>query len=118
MDLTCVKWRGEISCAKFSRGVRAGDLGSKLGSSYLTCSSSTCSFEGDLREASKISSGWVQKSKGGLWAIIEGICDSFGKISKIEEVVREEWKWENSTKKHCSQKTTFRETWRWWETWS
>ena len=60
-------------CARSSSGARVRDLGSKLGSLSLTCSSSTCSLEGDLGEASKIFDGWTKNSIGGLGAIIEGI---------------------------------------------
>ena len=84
MDLTWVEWRGGMSCGGSSSGARAGDLGSKWGSSSSTCSSSTC-----LGEASKISR---ERSKGGSKVFVEGTRDSFGKISKIEEVVREERK--------------------------
>ena len=55
-------------------------------------SSSTCSFKGDLREASKIFGGWSEKSRGGSRATKEGICDLSGKSSKTEEVGREEQK--------------------------
>ena len=54
------------------------------GSSALTYSSSTC-----LGEASKI---FGEKSKGGSKVFEEGTRDSSGKISKTEEVVREERK--------------------------
>ena len=54
--------------------VGAGDLSSEFGST-----SSTCLLEGDLGEASKIFSGWIEKSIEGSKAIIEGICGSFGK---------------------------------------
>ena len=73
-----------MSCGGSSGGVGAGDLGSKWGSSSSTCSSSTC-----LGEASKISG---ERSKGGSKVFVEGIKDSSGKISKTEEIVREERK--------------------------
>ena len=92
MDLTQVEWRGGMSCGGSSGGAGAGDPGSKLDSSYSTCSSSTCSFEGDLGEVSKISGGWIEKSKRGLRVFIEGRYDSSRKISKTDEVVREERK--------------------------
>ena len=60
--------------ARSLSGVGAGDLNSWLGSS-----SSTCSLEGDLGEASKIFGGWIEKSIEGSKATIEGICGSFGK---------------------------------------
>ena len=83
-----------MSCARSSGGVGAGDpsSGLGLGSSSSTCSSSTCSLEGDLGETSKISSGWTKKSIGGSEAIIEEIYDSSRKISKTKEVDREAWK--------------------------
>ena len=61
-----------MSCARSSSGAGARDPGSKLGSTSLTCSSSTCS---------KISGGWIEKSIGGSRVIIEGICDLFGRSS-------------------------------------
>ena len=79
------------------------DPGSRWGNSSSTYSSSTC-----LREAWKIFGGWIKKSKGGLRVFVKGTWDSFGKISKAEEVVREERKWESSTNKRCSQKTIVR----------
>ena len=112
MDLTRIEWRGGMSCRRSSGRAGVGDPGSKRGSSSLTCSSSTCSFEGDLGEVSKISGGWIEKSKRGLRVFIEGRYDSSRKISKTDEVVREERKWECSTKEWCFQKTTLRETWR------
>ena len=78
-----------MSYARSSGRVRVGDPGSGLGGSSLTCSSSTCSLKGDLRESSKISSGWTKKSIGGSGVTIEGICGSLGKRSKTEEVDRE-----------------------------
>ena len=71
-----------MSCGGSSGGAGAGDPGSKWGSSSLTCSSSTC-----LGEVSKISG---ERSKGGSTVFIEGTIDSSGKISKTNEVVREE----------------------------
>ena len=82
MDLTLVEWQGGMSCEGSSGGAGAGELGSRWGSSSSTCSSSTC-----LGEASKISR---ERSKGG--SKVEGTRDSSGKISKTEEVVREEQK--------------------------
>ena len=76
-----------MSCGGSSGGAGVGDPGSKWGSSSSTCSSST-----GLGGASKISGDWIEKSKGGLTIFIEGRCDLFGKISKTEEVVREERK--------------------------
>ena len=84
MDLTRVKWRGGMSCGESSGGVGAGDPGSRWGSSSSTCSSSTY-----LGEASKISR---EKSKGESKVFVEGTRDSFEKISKTEEVVKEERK--------------------------
>ena len=84
MDLTRVEWRDGMSYGGSSGGAGAGDLGSKWGSSLSTYSSLTC-----LGEASKISG---ERSKGGLTVFVEGTTDSFGKISKTEEVVREERK--------------------------
>ena len=69
-------------CARSSSGARVGDPGSKLDSLSSTCSSSTCSLEGSLREASKISDGWTKNSIGGLWAIIKGIFGSSRKRFK------------------------------------
>ena len=84
MDLTRVEWRGGMSCRGSSGGAGVGDLGSRWGSSSLTCSSLTC-----LGEASKISG---ERFKGGSKVFVEGIRDSSDKISKTEEVVREERK--------------------------
>ena len=78
-----------MSCARSLGGAGVGDPSSRLGSSSSTYSSSTCSLEGDLGETSKISGGWTEKSIEGSRAIIEGICDSSEKRSKIEEVDRE-----------------------------
>ena len=78
------------------RRSRTGDLSSGLGSSSLTCSSFTCSLKGELGKGSRISGGWIEKSTGesrattgGSGAATEGICASFGKISKTEEENRE-----------------------------
>ena len=84
MDLTRVEWRGGMSCGRSSGEAGAGDPGSRWGSLSSTCSSLTC-----LGEASKISG---EKSKGGSKVFVEEIGDSFGKISKTDEVVREEQK--------------------------
>ena len=78
-----------MSCVRSSGGARVGDPSSGLDGSSSTYSSSTCSLEGDLGETSKISSGWIEMSKGELGVTIEGICDSSGKRSKTEEVDRE-----------------------------
>ena len=85
MDLTRVKWQGGMSCGGSSGGAGAGDPGSRWGSSSSTCSSST-----NLGEASKISEGWIEKSKGELRVFVEETRDSSRKISKTEEVIREE----------------------------
>ena len=82
MDLTRVEWRGGMSCGGSSGKAGAGDPGFKWDSSSSTCSSSTC-----LGEVLKISG---ERFKGGLKVFVEGTRDSFGKISKTEEVVREE----------------------------
>ena len=84
MDLTWVEWRGGMSCGGSSGEAGAGDPGSKWGSSLSTCSSSTC-----LGEVLKISG---ERFKGGSKVFVEGTRDSSGKISKTEEVVREERK--------------------------
>ena len=84
MDLTRVEWQGGMSCGGFSGGAGAGDPSSKWGSSSSTCSSSTC-----LGEASKI---FGERSKGRSKVFVEGTRDSSGKVSKTEEVVREERK--------------------------
>ena len=76
-----------MSYRRSSGRARVRDLGSKWGSL-----SSTYSFEGDPGEVSKISSGWIKKSKRGLKVFIEGRCDSSENISKTYEVVKEEWK--------------------------
>ena len=82
MDFTRVEWRGGMSCGGSSGGAGVGDPDSRWGSSSSTYSSSTC-----LGEVSKISG---EKSKGRSKVFIEGTRDSSGKISKTEEVVREE----------------------------
>ena len=75
-------------------GVGAGDpsLRLGLGSSFLTCSSSTYSLKGELGNGSMISGGWTKKSTGesgattvGSGASTRGICTSSGKRSKTEE---------------------------------
>ena len=76
-----------MSCGGSSSGAGVGDPGSRWGSSSSTCSSSTCSSSTYLGETSKISG---EKSKRGSKVFVEGIKDSSGKISKTEEVVREE----------------------------
>ena len=63
-----------MSCARSLGGARAGDSSSGLGGSF-----STCSLKGDLGKASKISSGWIEKSIRGSGVTIEGICGSSGK---------------------------------------
>ena len=78
-----------MSCARSSSGAGVGDPSSGLGDSSSTCSSSTYSLEGDPREASNISSGWIEKSIGGSKVTIEGRCGSSGKRSKTKEVDRE-----------------------------
>ena len=50
MDLTQVEREGGMSCVRFSGGVGAGDPSSGLGGLSSTCSSFTCSLEGDLGE--------------------------------------------------------------------
>ena len=76
---------------------------SGLGISSSTCSSFTCSLNGELGKGSRISGGWTEESTGesgattigsgattgGSGAITEGICASFGKRSKTEEEDRE-----------------------------
>jgi len=84
MDLTRVEWRGGMSCGGSSGRAGAGDPGSRWGSSSSICSSATY-----LGEASKISG---EKSKGGSKVFVEGTRDSSGKISKTEELVKEERK--------------------------
>ena len=84
MDLIRVEWRGGMSCGGSSGGAGAGDPDSKWGSSSSTCSSLTC-----LGEASKVSG---ERSKGGSKVFVEGTRDSSRKISKTNEVVREEQK--------------------------
>ena len=87
-----------MSCARSSSGAGAGDpsSGLGLGSSFSTCSSSTCSLKGELGKGSMISGGWTEKSAGesgvttgGSGAATEGICASSGKRSKTEEEDRE-----------------------------
>ena len=112
-----------MSCAWSSGGAGVEDPSSGLGSLSSTYSSSTYSLNGELGKGSSISGGWIEKSTVESWATIggsgvitKGICVSSGKRSKIEEEDREARKWESSTKKRCSQKTTLRETRRRWET--
>ena len=92
-------------CARSSGGARAGDpsLGLGLSSSSSTCSSSTCTLNGELGKGSRISGGWTEKSIGesgattrgsgatteGSGAVSKGICASSGKRSKTEEEDRE-----------------------------
>ena len=85
-----------MSCTRSSSGVGAGDPSTGLGSSSLTCSSSTCSLNGELGNGSRISGGWTEKSTGeseattvGSGAITKGICALSRKRSKIEEEDRE-----------------------------
>ena len=78
-----------MSCARSLGGAGAGDPSSGLGGLSSTCSSSTCSLNGDLGEASKIFGGWIEKSIGGSRATIKGICGSSRKRSKTEEEDRE-----------------------------
>ena len=85
-----------MSCTRSSSGVGARDPSLGLGSSSLTCSSSTCSLKGELGNGSKISGGWTEKSTEesratirGSGAATEGICASSGKRSKTEEKDRE-----------------------------
>ena len=87
-----------MSCAKSSGGAGTGDpsLRLGLGSSSLTCSSSTCSLKCELENGSMISSGWTEKSIGesgattrGSGAATEGICALSGKRSKTKEEDRE-----------------------------
>ena len=87
-----------MPCARFSSRAGAGDpsLSLGLGSSFLTCSSSTYSLKGELGNGSMISGGWTKKSTGesratigGLGAVTEGICASSRKRSKTEEEDRE-----------------------------
>ena len=72
-----------MSYARSSSKVGVGDPSSMLGSSSSTYSSSTCSLEGYLGEASKISDGWTKNSIRQLGAIIEGIFGSSKKRFKI-----------------------------------
>jgi len=81
-----------MPCEGYSGKAKVGDPGLKLGSSSSTYTFSTYLFEGDLGKVSKISGGWTEKFIGGPRATIEGICDSFGKSSKTEEVDRKEQK--------------------------
>ena len=85
-----------MSCVRSSSGVGVGDPSSGLGSSFSTCSSSTCSLKGELGKGSRISDGWTEKSTGesgaitgGSGATTEGICASSRKRSKIEVEDRE-----------------------------
>ena len=94
-----------MSCERSSgeAGARDPSSGLMLGSSSLTCSSSTCSLKGELEKGSMISSGWTGKSTGESGAttvgsgattgrsgaITEGICASSRKRSKTEEEDRE-----------------------------
>ena len=98
MDLTRVKWRGGMSCARSSgeAGARDPSSGLMLGNSSSTCSSSTCSLKGEREKGSMISSGWTEKSIGESGATTrrsgaatEGICASSGKRSKTEEEDKE-----------------------------
>ena len=73
-----------MSCVRFSGRVGVEDLSSRLGDS-----SSTCSLEGEPREASNISNGWIEKSIGGSEVTIEGRCGSSGKRSKTKKVDKE-----------------------------
>ena len=75
-----------------SGGVGVGNPSLVLGSSFSTCSSSTCSLKGELGKGLRISSGWAEKytgesgvATGELGATTEGICASSGKRSKTEE---------------------------------
>ena len=130
MDLIRVEWRGGMSCAWSSGGAGARDPSSRLASSFSTCSSSTYSLKGELGKGSRISGDWTKKSTGesgattgglrattgGSWTATKGICTSSGKRSKTDEEDREAQKWENLTKRRCSQKTTLWEIRRRWET--
>ena len=89
-----------MSCARSLDRAEAGagdpSSGLGLGSSFSTCSSSTCSLKGELGKGSMISGGWTEKSiresratTRGLGAVTEGICASSRKISKTEEEDRE-----------------------------
>ena len=75
--------RWNVLC-KIFKWSKSRDPGSKLGSLSSTCSSSTCSLNGDLGKASKISDGWTKNSIGGLGEIIEGIFGSSRKRFKTE----------------------------------
>ena len=78
-----------MSCARSPSKAGVGYLSLRLGSLSSTCSSSTCSLEGDLGEALKISGGWTKKSIEEQGATIEGIYGLSGKRSKTKEVDRE-----------------------------
>ena len=85
-----------MSCVRSLGGVGAGGPSSSLGSLSSTCSSSTCSLNGELGKGSMISSDWTKKSIGesrattrGSEADTEGIYASSGKRSKTEEEDRE-----------------------------
>ena len=53
-----------MSCVRSLGGVGAGGPSSRLGSLSSTCSSSTCSLNGELGKGSMISSDWTKKSIG------------------------------------------------------
>ena len=85
-----------MSCARSSGRAGAGDPSSRLGSSSLTCSSSTCSLKGEVEKGLRISGSWTEKSTGESGAVIggseaatEGICVLSRKRSKTEEEDRE-----------------------------
>ena len=87
-----------MSCARSSDGAGARDpsLRLGLGSSSLTCSSSTWSLKCELENGSMISSGWTEKSIGESGATTresgaatEGIYALSGKRSKTKEEDRE-----------------------------
>ena len=85
-----------MSCARSSSRAGVRDPSSGLGSSFSTCSSSTCSLKGELGKGSRISGGWTEKSTeksgvaiGGSKAVTKGICASSRKRSKTEEEDRE-----------------------------
>ena len=61
-----------MSCARSSSGAGVGDPSSGLGSLSSTCSSSTCSFKGELGKGSRISGGWTEKSTEESGATTEG----------------------------------------------
>ena len=82
--------RWNVLCKIFRRSrSRDPSSGLGLGSSSSTCSSSTCSLEGDLGEALKISGDWTKKSIEEQGATIEGIYGLSRKRSKTKEVDRE-----------------------------